>query len=66
MVNLQIVELNEKDLCDSLALLADHAMGEELSEISLRRLQEMTRDDWGLDRTMRVVRVTGRGALTLF
>lgn len=53
VTKLQIVELNEKDLRDSLALLADHDIGEAPDEISPSRIQELTRDDWGLERTMR-------------
>lgn len=53
LTKLQIVELNEKDLRDILGLLADHAVGPGQEEIDPDRIVAVTRDDWGLDHTIR-------------
>jgi hypothetical protein len=48
----QVVQLNEKDIKDILALLLDHAVGSE-GGIDLARLTEVTRGDWGFEHTIR-------------
>jgi hypothetical protein len=52
---LQVVETNEKDLRDALALLADHELGEGDGEISLERIGELCDNDWGWWRTATLV-----------
>jgi hypothetical protein len=48
----QVIQLNEKDIKDIVALLLDHpADGPE--GIDLARLAEVTRSDWGLEHTVR-------------
>jgi len=54
LTKLQIVQLNEKDLLDILALLADHPIDRSDREaIDLDRIDAVTGDDWGLEHTMR-------------
>lgn len=49
----QVVELNEKDMLDLLALLADHPVGAGDEEtINVDRIAELTAKDWGLWRTL--------------
>jgi hypothetical protein len=50
---LQIVELNEKDVQDVLALVRDHAVGhgEDPALIDADRIAEVCADDWGWYRT---------------
>lgn len=50
MTKLQVVNINEKDVRDLLALLLDHAFGN--GDIELDRLLDATRNDWGLEHTM--------------
>jgi hypothetical protein len=52
---LQVVETNDKDLRDALALLADHELGEGDGEISLERIGELCDNDWGWWRTATLV-----------
>ncbi len=53
LTKLQVVELNEKDVLDVLALLYGHAPGEADGEtINARRVAELCADDWGLWRTI--------------
>jgi hypothetical protein len=52
---LQVVETNEKDLKDALALLADHELGEGAGAISLERIDELCVNDWGWWRTVTLV-----------
>jgi hypothetical protein len=53
LFKLQIVEVNRKDLIDSVALLGDHALGNaDGDEINVARILELTRDDWGLYHTI--------------
>jgi hypothetical protein len=55
LTKLQIVELNEKDLKDLLALLVDHGLdGGDPDPIDAARVVALTRDDWGLDQTVRL------------
>ena len=54
LTKLQVVELNEKDLTDLLALLADHDLdGEEGDAIETARILAVTSDDWGFEHTIR-------------
>jgi hypothetical protein len=53
LTKLQIAELNEKDVRDTLALLHDHALGDEDGEtLNARRVAELCAGDWGLWRTI--------------
>jgi hypothetical protein len=52
LTKLQIAQLNEKDVRDSLALLLGHAVGETDGEqVNARRVAELCAADWGLWRT---------------
>jgi hypothetical protein len=54
VTKLQIVQLNDKDLGDVCALLADHPVGADDPEaFDPRRLTKLTSGDWGLEHTMR-------------
>ena len=53
LTKLQVVELNEKDLKDLLALLADHDLDGEDDAIGTARILAVTGDDWGLEHTVR-------------
>jgi hypothetical protein len=54
LTKLQVVELNEKDMTDLLALLADHDLdGEEGDAIGTARILAVTADDWGFEHTIR-------------
>jgi hypothetical protein len=49
----QIVQLNDKDLLDLLALLSTHDIGDGDQEtINIARIVELTRGDWGLWQTV--------------
>lgn len=50
MTKLQVVNINEKDVRDLLALLIDHGLGD--GDIDLARILDATRNDWGLEHTM--------------
>jgi hypothetical protein len=53
VTKLQIVKLNEKDLGDIVDLLTGHDLGRGHGDwIDVDRLDELTRGDWGLWRTM--------------
>jgi hypothetical protein len=53
LTKLQIVELNEKDARDVLALLGEHEVGRaEGDAVNLDYLDELTAADWGLWRTV--------------
>src|SRR4051812_2944656 len=51
---MQIVEINEKDLLDSSALLAEHEIRDEdaTAEISATYVADLCANDWGLWRTV--------------
>jgi hypothetical protein len=52
LTKLQIIELNEKDVRDALALLYDHPVGEEDGEsVNGARIARLCASDWGLWRT---------------
>jgi hypothetical protein len=54
VTKLQIVQLNDKDLRDLCALLADHPVVVDMPEaIDPRRLVGLTSGDWGLEHTIR-------------
>jgi Uncharacterised nucleotidyltransferase len=53
LTKLQIVELNEKDVADAALLLRAHELGEgDGDHIDRVRMSAVTKDDWGLWRTM--------------
>jgi len=53
LTKLQIAELNEKDVRDSIALLYGHAVGDEDGDtVNGARVAELLGDDWGLWRTI--------------
>ena len=52
LTKLQIVEIEEKDLRDSVALLADVAVGEDPEAISPRRFTHPLAADWGFFHTV--------------
>lgn len=52
LTKLQIFEMNEKDIRDVCALLLDHPIGETDNEtINIKRITQLTGDDWGLWKT---------------
>lgn len=52
LTKLQIIELNEKDVRDSLALLHDHPVAEEDGDsVNAARVAKLCASDWGLWRT---------------
>jgi hypothetical protein len=53
LTKLQVIELNEKDVRDALALLHDHPLGDEDGEaLNAARVAALCADDWGLWRTI--------------
>lgn len=53
LTKLQIVELNEKDLCDMHSLLITHEIGSgDGEQINARRIAELCGADWGLHHTV--------------
>jgi hypothetical protein len=53
LTKLQIAELNEKDVRDTLALLHDHPVGDEDGDVvNANRVAELCAADWGLWRTI--------------
>ncbi len=53
LTKLQVVQLNEKDVRDALALLHDHAVTDDDGEtLNGRRVAELCAADWGLWRTI--------------
>jgi len=52
LTKLQIVELNEKDVRDAVALLHEHEVTEDDSGVNAARVAELCADDWGLWRTI--------------
>jgi hypothetical protein len=53
LTKLQIAELNEKDVRDSIALLHEHRVGDEDGDaVNAARVAELLSDDWGLWRTI--------------
>ncbi len=53
LTKLQVVELNEKDVIDVLAMLHDHPVAEHDGDsVNARRVAELCAGDWGLWRTI--------------
>jgi hypothetical protein len=49
---MQIVEINEKDIIDTIMLLLEHPLGDkDLETINIKHVAELCRNDWGLWRT---------------
>ena len=49
---MQIVQINEKDIIDTIMLLLEHPLGDHDSEtINIKRIAELCSTDWGLWRT---------------
>lgn len=51
LLKLQIVEANQKDYLDMLALLSDHDLTDDDKGINVRYVSGLAADDWGLWRT---------------
>lgn len=51
LLKLQIVETNQKDYLDMLALLSDHELTDSDEGINVRYISALASDDWGLWRT---------------
>jgi hypothetical protein len=50
---MQIVQINEKDVIDTIMLLLEHPLGDHDQEmINIKRIARLCADDWGLWRTM--------------
>ena len=47
LTKMQVVQLTEKDMSDSLALLADHEFGEVETDLNLSRMVGFLAGDWG-------------------
>ncbi len=63
---MQIVQINEKDIIDTIMLLLEHPLGDQDQEtINIQRVAELCSNDWGLWRTttmnLEKVRVLARG-----
>jgi hypothetical protein len=52
LTKLQIVQLNEKDVRDAVALLAEHEITDDDTGLNAARVSELTAADWGLWRTI--------------
>jgi hypothetical protein len=52
LTKLQVVEANEKDLTDAIALVSDHAVGEGPEVIDAGYIARLCARDWGLYRTI--------------
>jgi hypothetical protein len=52
---LQVVETNEKDYKDAVAVLADHELTADDAGISINRINELCANDWGWWRTVTMV-----------
>jgi hypothetical protein len=52
---LQVVDTNEKDYKDAMAVLADHELTADDTGISINRLNELCASDWGWWRTVTMV-----------
>jgi hypothetical protein len=49
---LQVVKINRKDVLDALVLLADHPLTQDDRGVNVRRIAELTSNDWGWWRTV--------------
>ena len=52
LTKLQIVELNEKDVRDTVALLLEHEVTDDDQGVNASRVASLCADDWGLWRTI--------------
>jgi hypothetical protein len=52
LTKLQIIELNEKDVRDTVALLLEHDVTEDDSGVNASHVASLCADDWGLCRTI--------------
>ena len=52
LTKLQIIELNEKDVRDAVALLSAKGVSDDDTEVNGARVAELTANDWGLWRTI--------------
>jgi hypothetical protein len=52
LTKLQIIELNEKDVRDAVALLLEHEVGDDDSGLNSARVAALCAEDWGLWRTI--------------
>jgi hypothetical protein len=52
LTKLQIIELNEKDVRDAVALFVEHDVTDDDAGINSARIAELCGDDWGLWRTI--------------
>ena len=52
LTKLQIVELNEKDVRDTIALLLEHEVTDDDRGVNASRVASLCADDWGLWRTI--------------
>ncbi len=53
LTKLQVIELNEKDVRDTVALTHEHPLGDsDGATLNARRVSELCADDWGLWRTI--------------
>ena len=53
LTKLQVIEVNEKDVRDTVALFHEHALGDEDgASVNATRIAELCADDWGLWRTI--------------
>jgi hypothetical protein len=54
LMKLQVVQLNDKDVRDALAILADHPVDQDGPDvIDIGRIRELTSNDWGFEHTIR-------------
>ena len=52
LTKLQIIELNEKDVRDTIALLVEHEVTDDDQGVNATRVASLCADDWGLWRTI--------------
>jgi hypothetical protein len=52
LTKLQIIQLNEKDVRDAVALLVEHEVTDDDSGLNAARIADLTSADWGLWRTI--------------
>jgi hypothetical protein len=52
LTKLQIIELNEKDVRDAVAILHTHDVTEDDTGVNVRRVADLCSADWGLWRTI--------------
>jgi hypothetical protein len=65
LTKLQVVQINDKDLLDVTALLADHPLGgSEHDSIDLGRVAAVLAKDWGFEHTVRINLEKVRTSLT--